>query len=177
MTKAEIRAEIKRRIAALTEEQKREAAHIVASKLAALGWRGKRVMLYNALPDELDMAEAAKLLGEGNELFYPVVDGDDMYAAPSGEMRRGAFGILEPEGGRMAAKEAALDMIVVPLRAFDAECMRIGRGKGYYDRFLEGSRALKVAVAFDQQRVDSVASEAHDVPMDAVVTPSEIYRR
>lgn len=177
MTKAEIRAEIKRRIAALTEEQKREAAHIVASKLASFGRTGKRIMLYNALPDELDMSEAAKLLCEGNELFYPVVDGDDMYAAPYGEMRRGAFGILEPGGVRMTAKEAALDVIVVPLRAFDAECMRVGRGKGYYDRFLEDGSALKVAVAFDQQRVDSVPTEAHDVPMDAVVTPSEIYRR
>lgn len=77
----------------------------------------------------------------------------------------------------MTAKEAALDVIVVPLRAFDAECMRVGRGKGYYDRFLEDGSALKVAVAFDQQRVDSVPTEAHDVPMDAVVTPSEIYRR
>ena len=177
MTKAEIRAEIKRRIAALTEEQKREAAHIVASKLAALGWRGKRVMLYNALPDELDMAEAAKLLGEGNELFYPVVDGDDMYAVPEGELHAGAFGILEPHGAHLTASEAALDIVVVPLRAFDAECMRLGRGRGYYDRFFQGAAPSKVAVAFDQQRVDCVPTEAHDVPVDAVVTPSEIYRR
>ena len=177
MTKAEIRAEIKRRIAALTKEQRREAAHSVARKLAALGWHGKRIMLYNALPDEVDLTEAAKLLGEDNELFYPAVVGDDMYAVPEGELHAGAFGILEPHGAQLTASEAALDIVVVPLRAFDAECIRLGRGRGYYDRFFQGAAPSKVAVAFDQQRVDCVPTEAHDVPVDAVVTPSEIYRR
>ena len=177
MTKAEIRAEIKRRVAALTERQKREAAHAVALKLAARGWRGKRIMLYHALPDEVDLTETAKLIGGDNELFYPAVVGDDMYAVADGELRTGAFGISEPDGARLTASGAGLDVVVVPLRAFDEGCMRLGRGRGYYDRFLEGAAPLKVAVAFDQQRVDSVPTEAHDVPVDEVVTPSETYRR
>ena len=134
-------------------------------------------MLYNALPDEVDLTEAAKLLGEDNELFYPAVVGDDMYAVPAGALHAGAFGILEPQGARLTASEAALDIVVVPLRAFNAECMRLGRGRGYYDRFFQDAAPSKVAVAFDQQRVDSVPTEAHDVPVDVVVTPSEIYRR
>ena len=175
MTKAEIRAEVKRRIAALTAEQKQEAACAVAQKLAAFLWHDKKIMLYSALADEVDMTETARLLGRDNELFYPVVDGDEMFAALAGDMKKGAFGILQP-GGK-AADATALDAVVVPLRAFDAGCMRLGRGRGYYDRFLRGLSALTIGAAFDVQMADGIPAEAHDVPLDAVVTPTEIYRR
>lgn len=177
MTKRQIREQIKARIAEIDADSARAYAHEIALRLAAFGWRGKRIMLYHALADEVDTSEAARLLREDNELFYPVVDGDDMLAAREGATAKGAFGIDEPTGKRFAAAEAALDVCVIPLRAFDAKCARLGRGKGYYDRFLAHSDCVRIAVAYDQQMVDEVPTEPHDAAVDAVVTPTGIYRR
>jgi len=52
----------------------------------------------------------------------------------------------------------------------------LGRGRGYYDRFLAGARGLRLGVCFEDQIVEAVPSEAHDLRMDFLVTPSAIYR-
>jgi 5-formyltetrahydrofolate cyclo-ligase len=64
-----------------------------------------------------------------------------------------------------------LDLIVVPGLAFTAKGNRLGRGAGFYDRFLSGIPAttVKVGVCFEFQRVSEVPQESHDVKMDAVV--------
>jgi 5-formyltetrahydrofolate cyclo-ligase len=66
---------------------------------------------------------------------------------------------------------AQLDLIVVPGLAFTAEGNRLGRGAGFYDRFLAGipANTVKVGVCFEFQRVSEVPQESHDVKMDAVV--------
>ena len=178
MTKRELRAAIKARIVPMSRGRREESARKIAEKLAAFGWKGKRIMLYRALGDELDVAPAAVTLAADNEVFYPAVDGEDMFAvADSEDTETGAFGIAQPVGERLNAADARLDICVVPLRAFDASCARLGRGKGYYDRFLRGEDCFKVGVAYDEQQTDGLPTEPHDVPLDIVVTPTEIYRR
>ena len=66
------------------------------------------------------------------------------------------------------------DLILVPGLAFDKSGARLGRGRGFYDRFLAGITGFRVGVCFDWQLVESVPVEAHDIRMDAVVTPSQI---
>ncbi|MCK4882744.1 MAG: 5-formyltetrahydrofolate cyclo-ligase, partial [Candidatus Omnitrophica bacterium] len=69
--------------------------------------------------------------------------------------------------------EACLDMVIVPGVAFDKHNNRLGRGGGYYDRFLAAlsSEVLTVGLAFDFQMVDSLSSqETHDVPVSCVLT-------
>ena len=63
-----------------------------------------------------------------------------------------------------------IDLALVPGMAFDAAGHRLGRGKGYYDRFLgEHPHIYKIGVCFPFQRVAEVPSEAHDVVMDEVI--------
>jgi 5-formyltetrahydrofolate cyclo-ligase len=71
-----------------------------------------------------------------------------------------------------------IDLAVVPGLAFDLEGRRLGRGKGYYDRFLAqpGCRALAVAVAFEFQVVPTLPSEKHDRDMTLVFTEDRIVR-
>ena len=177
MTKSELRAAIKSKIAAITQTVSQKSAAEVARRLAEFGWSGKRIMLYCALADELDVSQAAAKLGERNALFFPVVVGDDIMVAEDGAMSCGAFGIMQPSGERLAPEQAKIDVCIVPLRAFDAHCMRLGRGKGYYDRFFARCDCLKVGVAYDQQLADDIPAERHDVPLDMVVTPTRIYRK
>ena len=61
---------------------------------------------------------------------------------------------------------------MVPAIAYDRNGNRVGRGKGYYDRLLADTRALKVGVGYDFQLVDEVDAETHDIPVDMVITES-----
>ena len=69
-----------------------------------------------------------------------------------------------------------LDLVLVPCTAFDAACRRVGMGKGYYDRYLPRCRnAVALGVAFEAQRVEAAAVDAHDQRLDAFVTERGIY--
>ena len=81
----------------------------------------------------------------------------------------GRFGIREPAGGE-AVEPGGIDLVLVPGVAFSRAGVRVGRGAGFYDRFLAGTPATRVGVCFREQIVECAKGEAHDVPMDAIVT-------
>lgn len=178
MDKRSLRRQVAAKIAAMSARKKQSESALVASKVEALGITGKKVFIYNALPDEVGTAEIITRLAENNEVYLPVVDGGDMFLARYCEKTsKGAFGIYEPEGRRYAAAEIMPDICITPLRAFDKELNRLGRGKGYYDRFFAECGCEKIALAFDCQKTEKINADAHDVGMDFVITASEIYRR
>ena len=70
-----------------------------------------------------------------------------------------------------------VDLVIVPLVAFDENGNRIGHGGGYYDRFLKKyPRAKKIGLAYELQKIDEVPAEPHDVPLDAVITEAQVYQ-
>ena len=85
-------------------------------------------------------------------------------------MAVGAFGINEPQRG-VPVRPEEIDAIVVPGVAFTADGVRMGRGKGFYDRYLsqKGFAALKIGVCYREQLVDDIPAEPHDVAMDVVI--------
>lgn len=89
------------------------------------------------------------------------------------DLERGAYGILEPSVVK-TADENTIDVILVPGLAFDRSGGRMGFGKGYYDRLLEMSSAVKIGLCYDFQLFDSIPTESHDVPMDFILTEKEI---
>ena len=85
------------------------------------------------------------------------------------DLREGAFHIMEPSGEPFTAY-AAIAVALIPGVAFDAAGRRLGRGRGYYDRFLRQLPcARRVGVCFPFQRVAEVPAEPHDVSVDEVV--------
>lgn len=66
---------------------------------------------------------------------------------------------------------------IVPMLAYNKDLYRLGYGGGYYDRFLKNCDTFKIGIAFDEQLIDDLAVEEHDVALDAIVTPSAILRR
>lgn len=88
------------------------------------------------------------------------------------DLRLGAFGIREPKKRRGCLTDPqALDLIVVPGLGFDRHGGRIGRGGGYFDRFLKkATHAKKVGLAFREQLVKKVPMSRQDVRMDWVIT-------
>ena len=103
---------------------------------------------------------------EGHALDLCVVTSMD-------ELVPGMYGILEPKTVRKA-DENNIDVILVPGLAFDRNGGRMGFGKGYYDRLLESSKAVKIGLCYDFQILEKIPTESHDVPMNFVITEKEI---
>lgn len=95
----------------------------------------------------------------------------DPYAQDDLEV--GPFGILQPVAD---ADQLVPDVLFVPLVGFTPALERLGQGGGHYDRWLaEHPPALAVGLAWDAQACETLPTEPHDKPLDAVVTPTRIY--
>lgn len=137
-------------------------------------YSARTVMLYHALPDEVDTQIILQGFHERKKLLLPVVDGDTMYPvcyAGADGLCIGAFDIREPQG-KPFTELSTIDLVVVPGVAFDVAGHRLGRGKGYYDRFLaqpELSNAYKIGICFPFQMLEEVPTDIHDVCMNEVL--------
>jgi len=94
------------------------------------------------------------------------------------ELEKGYYGIREPAAACRRPEDLdRIDAVFVPAVAFDRFGYRVGYGGGYYDRFLpRAPRAARIGLAFSGQIVDALPAEAHDVPVDLIVTEAGIIR-
>ena len=86
-------------------------------------------------------------------------------------MQTGSFNIIEPQGEPV--DKNLMDLVIVPAVAFDGKGGRVGRGKGYYDRLLNGCNATKIVVGYPFQLIEEVPAEEHDIKMNYIVTPDK----
>ena len=144
--------------------------------------KAQTILLYAAFGAEADLAAfAQKAQAQGKQLAYPVCGADFSLTAavPSADgWEVGQYGIRTPILNRsVLLQPEQLDLVLVPCTAFDAECFRVGMGKGYYDRYLPRCKnAAKIGIAFEVQRVSRAAVDAHDQRLDAYVTERGIYQ-
>ena len=91
-------------------------------------------------------------------------------------LKNNAWGIPEPQGG-IEIPPQQIEVVFIPLLAFDESGHRIGYGKGYYDRFLSActGRTIKVGLSFFEAEKEIPGILSSDVPMDYCVTPEKIY--
>lgn len=174
--KPKIRREIKSEKLKIDEGYRYEASLSVMNKIESLKQfnEAKRVLLYNALPDELPTECMLNRWSKDKELFLPVVKGEELVIKKYSPecMKVGAFGIKEPEGEEINIE--TIDIIIVPGVAFDREHNRLGRGKGFYDRLLSQSKSCFVGIGYDIQVIDSVPTQPHDIKMNYIITEREI---
>jgi 5-formyltetrahydrofolate cyclo-ligase len=92
-------------------------------------------------------------------------------------LAEGAYGVREPIGGRPFDPEQ-IDMVIVPAVAYDRRGNRLGKGGGFYDRFLAAGalRARACGLAFDEQLLDALPVGPHDEPVGMVVTDTDVLR-
>ncbi|MCG3177236.1 MAG: hypothetical protein MOGMAGMI_02204 [Candidatus Omnitrophica bacterium] len=181
VSKAGLREHMRQRLRSQEPEERRKRSLLIEERFLQMdAYRKARLVLYYvSMPQEVDtfrLMESA--LAQGKRVAVPACDtaGTDLgvYELSSlGQLRPGTLGILEPEVSTCEAVVLAeIDLVVVPGLAYDLRKNRLGRGKGYYDRFLSRlpESVPKVALAFDFQIVDEVPVEDHDVPLDVVLT-------
>lgn len=177
VNKHEIRDYIKRQKALLSSEEKTSAAQVVYNKLSALHQinDASKILLYHSLPDELSTQLIIKELYVKKELYLPRVNGVNLDILPytPSSLKTGSFNIEEPTGNNII-DIANIDLVVVPGMAFDLQGRRIGRGKGFYDRLLKNSSAIKIGICYDCQIINNIPDEPHDIKMDIVISDKRI---
>jgi len=176
LSKTQLRKSIKRQFASLPAERLQEQAEAALQKLARHPRfrQAKTVLLYYSLPDELPTHDFIKQWAAQKNILLPVVNDADLllrrYTAES-EICTGAFQIGEPQGETFT-RLSEIDLVIVPGRAFDRAGHRLGRGKGYYDRFLSLpalSRTYRLGLCYPFQILEQIPSEPHDILMHEVL--------
>ncbi|WGQ07800.1 5-formyltetrahydrofolate cyclo-ligase [Pedobacter gandavensis] len=89
------------------------------------------------------------------------------------DLEMNAYQILEPAKAKI--HEGEIQMVIVPLIAFDRNGYRVGYGKGFYDRFLQGIRTEKIGLSLLDELVEIDNVNAHDVQLDRCITPNQTY--
>ena len=172
--KPEWRRRLRRTLAGITGHETRSNA--ICKQLAGILETHEAccIAAFCALPDEPSLSELifsqmAHRWGlprvTGDELVFHHIDDPD-------QLRPGAFGIAEPSPERPVIPIDEIDVFLCPGLGFDEQGIRLGRGKGYYDRALSRAKggALKIGVSFPEQVVARLPSDAHDIPMHLVVS-------
>lgn len=197
MDKAELRRTVIARRDAIDLDVRAAKSAVVCARLVELmessGTAGQRaVAVYAAMGSEVDPAAfAAAAAKRGWRVAYPcmfsatdamacgqrmcmrAVSAGDASAAPFIARPTRAFAAMDIDSDRFPIVPAeALDIIIVPLVAFDRAGARLGYGGGCYDRYLPmlSPACQIIGIAFDEQRVDHVPTDAHDLPLSHIIS-------
>ena len=173
MDKKELRTHIKTLKKQHTKEQLMEQSKKILAKLEQHPdfVKAEKVMLYSALPDEVQTQAFLEKWHLKKQIILPTVVGDDIIPVAfiaDTNFAVGDFNILEPQNEPYTGD---FDLIIVPGVAFDYMGNRLGRGRGYYDRFLcQHLDVKRIGICFDFQMVDEVPAEPFDIRMDEVIS-------
>lgn len=164
----------------LTDSERRSAAIDVFEQLEQLAafMMSDHILMYHSLPDELSTIDFLNKWHSRKNFYLPRVNGVNLDILPFNQstLSLGAFHIEEPQGNNTVSMDQ-IEMVVVPAMAYDRNGNRVGRGKGYYDRLLHHTQAIKIGVAFDCQLIDNIEVDPFDEPVDIVITQSRTYIR
>lgn len=201
MDKQELRKEIRNRKRQFTQDQLGELSLSAISKLRKHPkvMAAHTLLLYYSLPDEVNTHEwIDELVTEGKRVLLPVVvnDKDMVIREYTGkhDLAEGSFHIMEPIGKLFPEeKYPEIEVAIIPGMSFDDGGHRLGRGKGYYDRFLTklrgmevdksgtevdksdtedknlGTEVYKIGVCFGFQKLQEIPFESHDILMNEVI--------
>lgn len=187
-----IRTSIRQQRNALSKSANRLHGEAVAARLGRLSAfrKASRIGIYLPVNGELDtwpLIDFSRSLGK--QLYLPVLHpfrhGHLFFCEwkPDTSLVINRFGIEEPVcTSSSLASLRYLDIVIVPLVAFDASKQRIGMGGGFYDRtfgygrsFKQWKRPLLAGVAHSFQQVDAIDASAWDVPLDLVITETALF--
>jgi len=162
----------------ITENEMQSEADIIFNKIESLPEfkAATTILMYWSTPDELPTHQIVRKWCYNKIIILPsVINENEMefkrYFA-IGKMKKGNLGIEEPDS--IESYKGKFDLVIVPGVAFDRKGNRLGRGKGYYDKFLSETKILKIGVGLSFQLLEYIPVTRVDIKMDKIVTVSEI---
>lgn len=180
--KRALRAELRERRQMLSSQAREQAEAGIHAQLDALvdqlGVRSMSCFL-STTSEPGTRSFVADAVARGIRVLLPVTRADGLLdwavATPDGDIAEGMFGLPEPVGellGPIAVND--VDLLVIPAAAVDRSGMRLGWGRGFFDKTLGSMERCPpvYAVVFDSEVLDEVPSDLHDQPVTGVVTPT-----
>ena len=135
----------------------------------------KNIACYSPIGSEVDTHDIMlNILEQGKNLLLPRIIDDNIqfYIVPNLEkLEKGSFEIMEPKDSCEKAKK--IDCVLIPTVGASKLGVRLGYGKGYYDRFLSSTNAVKISLTYSKQIIKSIPSDLHDIKIDWIVTEDE----
>ena len=146
-------------------------------------WKAaERIAFYWPADGEINLLPLLRMsLHRGKQCYLPVVENNRLEFREfrcGYTLKRNRYGIPEPQGTSACATHR-LDVILLPLVAFDVDCNRLGMGAGFYDRTLAScvrQKPLRVGVAHELQKVARLPIDSWDVPLHAIISDRRLYR-
>lgn len=177
-TKQQLREQILGKLNALPAGMRRKKSHTITHKICELPEYKKAdvVFCYIALTSEADTTLLLeRILYDGKTLAVPHLENNIMtpkQVMKVPELIPGPYDILQPEPDSPTINVTIIDLAIVPGLAFTREGVRLGRGGGYFDRWLPSlpANVTTIGLAFDFQIADQLPEEKHDVRVSKVVT-------
>ena len=177
MDKSSQRREIREVLKNIPDKAKQSEA--IANVLKNTPLPSGSICIYNSLSSEVDTRQLIEYFCQSREVYLPVVDGDDMLLVrvdKNTKYQEAKWGISEPIGQRLLPGDVRPAVTITPLLAVDKKLNRLGKGKGYYDRYFEVIDTYKVGLAFKEQVLDEVVCDAWDKPLDMLITPMGVIK-
>ena len=184
--KKELRQKLRRIVATIPPEEIRDrsarAGHLLTQQPEYR--KAEIVMVFLSLPREIDTAPVVlQAWHDRKRVLAPKISWEQRRMLPTEisslttGVRESSLGIREPVEG-IPIPVGLIDLVIVPGLGFDELGNRLGRGRGFYDRFLSHPdfRGTACGLAFEEQLVHSVPSAAHDVQVDMLVTDARVRR-
>lgn len=174
--KALLRANIKALKAKMSDKEKQSLSAEIMSRLEQNDHfqKSSTIVLYYALNDEVQTTHFIDRWYKQKHILLPKVKSEELTLHPytgQGSLSLGAFNIMEPNTPEYKNYDK-IDLVITPAIAFDKDGNRLGRGKGFYDRFFEKLKdynIYKIGVIFPCQLVEKVPTEDTDIPVDEVI--------
>ncbi len=184
--KQQLRQKLSEQLLSLTQEEIKRRSRNVEDRLSSLSIYSKaeNVMVYYPLKGEVDILEMIRKDINSKQFFFPVMDTKakelEVYQVKDlgNDFVDGPFGVREPDSKKTKkADPERIDVVIVPGLGFDRKRNRLGRGAGFYDRFLQklAPSVQRIGIAFDFQILDNLPTHLSlDQKVDVVVTETEV---
>ena len=179
-SKSQLRRHIRSQRAALTKSQRFQAQIKLAQQARRIRplWQSKRLLSYSPFEGEISPESLIKKL-PFSELYLPKITSyrkaQMQFLPAQSQIRSNRYGIVEPQS-KASIFANQLDVILLPMVAFDAAGNRLGMGAGFYDRALEkliyqrSTKPLLIGLGYSFQEVENIPAQPWDVPLDAILT-------
>ena len=183
-----IRKQVSARRSSLSKQNHQKASYAIADGLQKLPqvMQAQTIAAYIAIASEVSLTKAIDSFRQQNKLVVlPCIDipkaGDMVFApyAHGSSLETAGFGLSQPKISQCVPLEN-IDVVIVPLLAFNSSCYRIGWGKGYYDKFFAARQQRPappwlVGVGFACQQEEQIIPQPWDVRLDMVVTEDNVF--
>lgn len=169
-----------------TVNQKNSAAQSLSEIfLKNIAYAKKKIAVYVAWDSEIDLHVLIEQLWKADcQVFLPIIDVEKtslnfIRYTPDTSMKKNQYGIDEPENRDNFISAKELDIVLMPVVAFDHKGIRLGMGKGYYDRSFSFcrtavSKPLLIGAAYRCQQAESLPFDEWDITLDAIITENKL---